>query len=129
VEIAGATGSFQMVFPGVFVNALIKQLKLEEPQRKGGLRYFPAPSIRERMLDCDVVLEAGVPRVRVAVRDLIALQPGCVLKLRAPVRNPGMLTVEGMEMFEASPVRNGSQKAAQLGRRVQPANWGRELNS
>ena len=129
VEIAGVTGSFQMVFPGAFVNALIKQLKLEEPQRKGGLRYFPAPSIRERMLDCDVVLEAGVPRVRVAVRDLIALQPGCVLKLRAPVRNPGMLTVEGMEMFEASPVRNGSQKAAQLGRRVQPANWGRDLNS
>lgn len=126
VEIAGATGFFQLVYPGVFVNALIKQMKLEEPQRKGGLRYFPAPSIRERMLDCDVVLEAGVPRVKVAVRDLIALRPGSVLKLRAPVRNPGMLTVEGMEMFEAAPVRNGSQKAAQLGRRVQPAEWGRE---
>ncbi|MGA2849180.1 MAG: FliM/FliN family flagellar motor switch protein [Terracidiphilus sp.] len=129
VEITGITGSFQLVFPSALVNALIKQLKLEEPQRKGGLRYFPAPNIRERMLDCDVVLEAGVPRVKVAVRDLIALQPGSVLKLRAPVRNPGMLTVEGMEMFEAAPVRNGSQKAAQLGRRVQPANWGREQNS
>jgi hypothetical protein len=32
-----------------------------------------------------------------------------------------MMTVEGMEMFEAAPVRNGSQKAAQIGRRVQPA--------
>jgi flagellar motor switch protein FliM len=126
VEIAGVTGTFQFVFPGAFVNALIKQVKLEEPKKKGGLRFFPAPSIRERMLDCDVVLEAGVPRVKVAVRDLIALQPGCVLKLRAPVRTPGMLTIEGMEMYEAAPVRNGSQKAAQLGRRIQPAKWGRE---
>jgi flagellar motor switch protein FliM len=126
VDIAGAAGSFQLVFPGAFVNALIKQMKLEEPQKKGGLRSFPAPNIRERILDCDVVLEAGVPRVKVAVRDLIALQPGCVLKLRAPVRNPGILTVEGMEMYEAAPVRNGSQKAAQLGRRVQPARWERE---
>jgi flagellar motor switch protein FliM len=126
VEIASITSSFQMVFPGALVNALIKQLKLEEPQRKGGLRYFPAPGIHERMLDCDVALEAGVPRVKVAVRDLIALQPGCILKLRAPVRNPGTLTVEGMEMFEAAPVRNGSQKAAQLGRRLQAAKWERE---
>jgi flagellar motor switch protein FliM len=126
VDIAGVTGSFQLVFPGALVNALIKQMKQDEPQRKGRLRYFPAPSIRERMLDCDVVLEAGVPRVKVAVRDLIALQPGCVLKLRAPVRTPGMMTVEGMEMFEAAPVRNGSQKAAQLGRRVQPAQRERE---
>jgi flagellar motor switch protein FliM len=60
------------------------------------------------------------------VRDLLALQPGCVLKLRAPVRNPGMLTVGGREIFEAVPVRNGSQKAAQLGRRTQFTNWGRE---
>jgi flagellar motor switch protein FliM len=126
IDIAGATGSFQLVFPSAFVNALIKLLKLEEPQKKGGLRTFPAPSIRERILDCDVMLEAGVPRVKVAVRDLIALQPGCVLKLRAPVRNPGILTVEGMEVFEAAPVRNGPQKAAQLGRRVQPAQWERE---
>jgi flagellar motor switch protein FliM len=54
----------------------------------------------------------------VAVRDLISLQPGCVLKLRAPIRNPGMLTVEGLEIFEAVPVRNRAQKAAQLGRRA-----------
>ncbi|MGA9669751.1 MAG: FliM/FliN family flagellar motor switch protein [Terracidiphilus sp.] len=126
VDISGVTGSFHLAFPGAFLNTLIKQMKEDEPQRKGGLRYFPVPNIRERMLDCDVMLEAGVPRVKVAVRDLIALKPGCVLKLRAPVRSPGMLTVEGKEMFEASPVRNGSQKAAQLGRRVQPANWGME---
>jgi len=126
IEIAGVTGMLQLVFPSSFVAVLIKQIKLDQPQRRSGLRYFPTPGIRERILDCDVMLAAGVPRMKIAVRDLIALQPGCVVKLRAPVRSPGMLTVEGMEIFEAVPVRNGSQKAAQLGRRVQPTSWGKE---
>ncbi len=126
MEIGGTTGTFQLAFPSSFVAVLIKQIKEDQPQKKGGLRYFPTASIRERILDCDVVVAAGVPRMKVAVRDLIALQPGCVLKLRAPVRNPGMLTAEGMEIFEAIPVRNGSQKAAQLVRRVQAAGWGKE---
>jgi flagellar motor switch protein FliM len=126
MEIGGATGTFQLVFPASFVAVLIKQIKEDQPQKKGGLRYFPTASIRERILDCDVMVAAGVPRMKVAVRDLIALQPGCVLKLRAPVRNPGMLTAEGMEIFEAIPVRNGTQKAAQLVRRVQPTSLGRE---
>lgn len=126
IEIAGITGSFRLVFPTSFLNVLIKQIKEEQPQKKGGLRYFPTPDLRERVLDCDFEIAAELPSLKVAVRDLIALQPGCVLKLRAPVRSSGMLTVEGQEIFEAAPVRTGSQKAAQLGRRVQTTHWGRQ---
>ena len=126
IEIAGASGSFQLVFPASFLNVLLKQIKSEEPQRKGGVRHFPIPSISDRVLDCDVVVAAGLPRMKVSVRDLITLQPGCLLKLRAPVRTPGMLTVEGLDIFEAVPVRNGSRKAAQLGRKTRLTNWGME---
>jgi flagellar motor switch protein FliM len=126
IELAGNTGLLQLVFPTAFLNILIKQIKLDQPDKKGGLRYFPAPSIRERILDCDVMIASEITGMKVAVRDLIALQPGCVLKLRAPVRNPGMLTVGGQEIFEALPVRNGSQKAAQLGRRTFLTNWGKD---
>jgi flagellar motor switch protein FliM len=126
IEIAGTTGSFQLVFPTAFLNVLIKQIKLDQPQKKGRLQYFPTPGIRERILDSDFEVSAELLDMKVAVRDLISLQPGCVLKLRAPVRTPGMLTIGGQEIFEATPVRNGSQKAAQLGRRTQITNWGRE---
>jgi len=126
VEVAGMTGSFQLIFPTPFVNFLIKQGKVERPQKKGQLRYFPTATIRERILDCDVVVAADLPSMKVSVRDLVALQPGCVLKLRAPVRTPGMLTVGGREIFEANPVRNGAQKAAQVGRKVQQPGWGKE---
>jgi len=39
--------------------------------------------------------------------------------MKAPVKNPGRLTVEDVEIFEALPVRNGTLKAAQLSSRSQ----------
>jgi flagellar motor switch protein FliM len=126
VDIAGQVGSFQLVFPANFLNALIKQIKLDQPQKSGRLQSFTMPDIRERILDCDVTVAAELPTLKVAVRDLVSLQPGSVLKLRAPVQNPGLLRVEGQDIFEAMPVRTGSQKAAQLGRRIPVRNWGKE---
>jgi flagellar motor switch protein FliM len=126
VEVAGIIGTVQLAFPASLVSVLVKQTKVGQPQKKGALRFFPKASLRERILDCDVVVAADLPSMRVSVRDLIALQPGYVLKLRAPVRTPGMLTVGGREIFEAVPVRNGTQKAAQVGRRVQLTSWGKE---
>lgn len=123
IELAGTTGSFKFVFPQEFLNTLMAQIKLNQPQKKSRVSNFPAPPLRERILDCDFEIAAELPSLRVAVRDLIALQPGSVLKLRAPIRNPGMLTAGGRNMFEAVPVRNGTQRAAQLGRRVASTEW------
>jgi flagellar motor switch protein FliM len=125
VEIAGLNGWFQLALPASFVNFLLKQRKAAMPQKKGAVRYFPATSLRERILDCDVTVAADLRSMRVSVRDLIALQPGCVLKLRAPIRTPGTLTIGGFEVFEAIPVRNGSQKAAQLVRRIPMTDLGK----
>jgi flagellar motor switch protein FliM len=125
IDVAGTVGSFQLVFPIVFLNILIQQSKLDQPQKKASMRYFPKLSIRDRILDCDVDVASEVPGLKVGVRDLVGLQPGSVLKLRAPVRMPGMLTAAGRAIFEATPVRNGNQKAAQLGRRITLSNWER----
>jgi flagellar motor switch protein FliM len=123
IDISGTIGTFQLVFPTAFLNVLIQQVKLDQPQKKGSVRFFPRPSIRERILDCDVEVAAELQGLRVAVRDLLALLPGSVLKLHAPVRTPGMLTAGGHGVFEATPVRNGTQKAAQLGRRLASTHW------
>jgi flagellar motor switch protein FliM len=125
VEVGGIQGTFQLVFPTAFLNVLIQQIKLDHPQKKGAVRFFPRPGIRERILDCDFAMAAELPDLKVAVRDLLALQPGSILKLRAPVRIPGMLTSGGYPIFEATPVRSGSQKAAQLGGRAALNNWER----
>ncbi len=126
VDVAGTTGSFNIIIPTAFASILIRQVKAEQLRKRGTVRFFPRPNIRERILDCDVLVSTDLANLRVKVRDLVGLEPGSVLKLRAPVKTPGMLTVEGRELFEAVPVRNGSQKAAQLGRRMKSTNWTKE---
>ena len=120
-----SSGSFTLILSAAFLNALLKQIKTEEPQKKARLWSFPTPPLRERILDCEMEMTAELPALKVSVRDLIALQPGSVLKLRAPIRNPGMLTAGGRTLFEATLVRNGSQRAAQLGRRLAQTDWKR----
>ena len=122
-EVAGSTGCFQLVFPAAFAGALIKAVKADQPQKKNAIRYFPTPPLRERILDCDMEVAAELTGLRVTARDLIALLPGSVLKLRAPVNSPGMLTAGGRGLYEAMPVRHGPNRAAQIGRRVKTSEW------
>ena len=125
IELAGATGSFNLVFPTEFLNVLMTQIKQDQPQKQKRVWSFPTPPLRERILECDIEVSSELPALKVAVRDLIALQPGSVLKLRAPIRIPGMLTAGGRGLFEAVPVRSGTQRAAQLGRRAPSTEWKR----
>lgn len=123
MECAGVAGGFRVVLAAQLLNALLKKMKQELPLRKSRVHTFAMPPLRERILDCGVEVTAELPGVRVSVRDLIELQAGSVLKLHAPVRNPAMLTSGGCSLFEATPVKSGSLRAAQLGRRVRATEW------
>ncbi len=125
MEILNVTGAFQLVLPTSLTNILLKQSKLDPARRKHGLRHFPSMGVRERLLDSDFIVAAELPPMQVSVRDLISIQPGVVLKLRAPVNMPGLLTVANAPVFEALLVRNGVQKAAQLIRRVPAREFGK----
>jgi flagellar motor switch protein FliM len=121
MTVGGTTGSFKIVLPTSFVGFLLRHLKAAQ-SKKTSSRQMPNPSLRERILDCDFVLATDITNMRVLVKDLIGLKPGSILKMKAPVKNPGRLTVEGVEIFEALPVRNGKLKAAQvLSRSQEPA--------
>jgi flagellar motor switch protein FliM len=66
------------------------------------------------MLECEFDVAVDIVRMQVLVRDLIDLKPGTVLRMKAPIKNQGQITVENVSIFEASPVRSGAMKAAQL---------------
>jgi flagellar motor switch protein FliM len=119
MSIGETTGSFKIVLPTSFVGFLLRHLKAAQSKKISSLRHLPNPSLRERMLDCDFTVAVDVTQMRVLVKDLVDLKPGMILKLKAPVKNPGRLTVEGVDIFEALPVRNGKLKAAQLSCRSQ----------
>jgi flagellar motor switch protein FliM len=119
MTLGGTTGPFNIVLPTSFVGFLLRHLKAAQSKKISSLRLLRNPSLRERILDCDFTVAADITQMRVVVKDLIDLKPGMILRMKAPVRNPGRLTVEDVEIFEALPVRNGVRKAAQLSSRSQ----------
>lgn len=113
------TGAFNMALPTSFVGFLLRHLKAAQSKKATGLRLLRSPSLRERILECDFTVAADMSQMPVMVKDLINLAPGMILQMKAPINRPGGLTVEGVEIFEAIPVRNGIWKAAQLSCRSQ----------
>ena len=119
MTVGATTGSFKIVLPTSFVGFLLRHMKAAQSKKISSLRHLPNPSLRERILDCEFNVAVDITQMRVLVKDLIDLKPGMILKMKAPVKNPGRLTVEGVDIFEALPVRNGTLKAAQLSCRSQ----------
>jgi flagellar motor switch protein FliM len=119
MTLGGTTGPFNIVLPTSFVGFLLRHLKAAQSKKISSLRLLRNPSLRERILDCDFTVAADITQMRVVVKDLIDLKPGTILRMKAPVRTPGRLTVEDVEIFDALPVRNGARKAAQLTSRSQ----------
>ena len=114
MTVGGATGLMKIVLPTSFVGFLLRQLMAAHSKRTSSSRNFAKSSLKERILDCEFTLAADITDMRVLVKDLIELRPGMHLKMKAPINNPGRLTVESVEIFESIPVRKGTMKATQL---------------
>lgn len=118
ITIATTTASMRLVLPMAFCNALVRSSHTEGA-RLGSVATTVLP-LRERLLDCTMLLSAELPRLEISVGELIEMQPGSVLNLRSAVDTPVQLGVRGYPLFEMTPVRRGALKTAQLGRSFQP---------
>lgn len=119
MSVGETTAPFRIVLPTSFVGFLLRHLNAMQSKKASSLRQLRSSSLRERILDCDIEVSADITQMRVLVKDLVGLKPGTILKMKAPVKRPGRLTVDNVEIFEALLVRNGTRKAAQLSARSQ----------
>jgi flagellar motor switch protein FliM len=113
-SLASAKGTFNLTLSNSMLDLLTKRIETDRSQKKSRMFNFPAPPLRERLLDCEMEVITELPELRVSVKDLVTLAPGSVLKLRSSVRTPAALTCGGRSLFQAVPVRSGQQRAAQL---------------
>jgi flagellar motor switch protein FliM len=125
VKVVNASGSFSLLLSTPLLDLLVKKLKSDRTDTKSRMFSFPAPPLRERILDCGMEVTAELTELKVPVKDLVSLELGSVLKLHAPIRMSATVTLAGRGMFEAVPVRSGRQRAAQLGRRLHSTDWKR----
>lgn len=119
MTVGETTGAFNIALPTPFVGFLLRHLKASLSKKVAGISLDHGPSLRERILDCNFIVAAEVVDMRVPLKELLELRPGTILKTNTPVSNPAHLNVEGTGIFEASLVRVGRKKAAQLTMRAQ----------
>src|ERR1700761_509221 len=101
MQVAETTGHLTLVLPPSFVGFVLRNLKAAQSKKLSSLRHLPTPNLRERMLDCKFTLASDITQMRVLVKELVDLKPGNVLRLNAPVKLPGRLTVENIDLFRS----------------------------
>ena len=119
MTLGDTNGCISIVLPTSFVGFLLRHLNAAQLKKASSLHSLRSTTLRERILECDFKVAADITQMRVLVKDLIDLKAGMIIKMKAPVKKPGRLTVEGVEIFEALLVRNGTRKAAQISSRSQ----------
>jgi flagellar motor switch protein FliM len=113
VSVAGMNGALYVAFQASLGGHLVRNVRTD-PSSGKNKGYAAIPSLQRRILTCHFSLSGEIPELKVAVRDLAQIEVGTVLTLSAPVAAPGKLTLEGKTYYEASPVRQGNNKAMQL---------------
>lgn len=109
-------GVMNVAFPAVASNALLRRL-----DQDGGYSRHRGPSTaRERMTEHALTFPfeftLGMPATKIPIRTLLDLNPGDVISFRHRTDAPIEGMVGGRAIYEAFPIRAGSQRASKISR-------------
>lgn len=120
-------GTMNLAFPATVSNAMLRKLSLDWEYKRPRGSAGASARLREHLNKCDFDVVLGFPSVKVRVRELVDARLGSILAFGIPETASASLLIGDQPVFDASPVRFGSNRAAQLmehSRRVQPKRTG-----
>lgn len=106
-------GSLNLSFPAALMSSILRHISAD-PRRQRRLELETRPRLRDRVLDCNFSVALGVRNLRIPLRDLLPMKPETILDLKRSINSPANLILGGRDYVEATPVRSGRQRAAQL---------------
>ena len=112
IRVSGTLCTFAMALPGQFASAVIRGGQPNEQHLTD--QADAQERLQRRMLNCSMSVSATLPDLCVPLGELVAMQVGSLLNLRATVQVPVHLQVEQYSIFDVTPVRRGNNKAAQI---------------
>jgi flagellar motor switch protein FliM len=118
IRVATVTSGFGLALPMSFASALVRHGLGDDFRRSRGDAAMK-DGLRDRILQCDMRLAVELPDISIPLGEIVALRPGSVLDLCAPVHKPIVLRVSGCPIFEVTPARRGDYKSAQLNAALQ----------
>ncbi len=117
VTVGDQRGTLNLVFPAAVSNALLRKMTVDRVQVRRRNSAESGARMRSQLLEASFPTELSVQLAPSPVRDLMRLEPGMLLRLRTPVRNPASLRVGGLDLFTAAAARRDRARAAQILRR------------
>lgn len=112
IRLNETVSNFTIALPGQFANAVIRGSQPQDHQVQSPVSAHER--LRSRMLDCTLSVVATLPDLYVPLGELVTMEVGSLLNLRATVQVPVHLQVGQYSIFDVTPVRRGNNKAAQV---------------
>jgi flagellar motor switch protein FliM len=116
IQIGELRGMWTLVLSMLVSNALVRKLEQQLSPAENDRSEQKQLRLREKLLDSNFQLELLLPPSGVSVRQLAHLKPGQVLVFKPRSCDPIHFKIEGIHLFQASPVSCGTFRGAQIKR-------------
>ena len=121
IRMPHSSGLLNLAFPAVVANTILRRLTSDWGRRRHGAAARARMSAMARHIRFGCSLQ--LPTVRVSARALKDIEPGAVLRLDLPGNALPVWRAAGEALFEASPVRQGTRRAARMERLSAEEAW------
>jgi flagellar motor switch protein FliM len=118
VKLAETTGTLNLVFPVSVSNSLIRKLSIDRAHGRARPNDYASGRLAAKLMNCIFPLELALPTVKLPIDTVVNLAPQGTYSLGIPVRKSPSLVIATREAFEATPVRQGRRRAAQITRQI-----------
>lgn len=118
IRLPDARGTLNLAFPAVVSNALLRKLSMQWSYAERSPSQENIAALRRRLLESSFSVNLSLPPSPLSVRELVGLEPGRVLVLPKRAHDPIVLNVAGKPMFQAYPVKQGSNRGARIDKRL-----------
>ena len=112
VEMPGARGMLNLIFPAVVSTGLLRKLSEAWVYHKRNEAPDTRPRLRQHLAKARFDLELALPPAPVPIRDLMDLRVGQVLTFPHPANVPARVNICGRPVFEAQAIRRHRHRAA-----------------
>jgi flagellar motor switch protein FliM len=114
IRIGEATGMMNIGIPSIIIKMLRQKFDQQWSLRKSETSLADQARMLTQIGNAEIYLDVRLEGPTLAVQDLLALEPGHVLKLDYPINRPLHLEINGLDKYHGYIVDNGRKRCFHL---------------
>jgi flagellar motor switch protein FliM len=116
LRVGEVNGQLTLAYPHLLLEPVMPKLNAQRYLAAAQREASPqeGKGLETSVLQADVVVRGVLAEAPISIRDLLALKPGMVLKLRQHVNAPAVIDVEGIPRFTGQPGVSNRRRALRV---------------